>query len=79
MASARSAMAMSAIFWHLTSSSPIFKLVCVTCHGIDDQLDNEWSLVSEVWRAFLVLMGIALVAEALLCLPPKAEEEAGVA
>lgn len=40
---------------------------------IDDQLGNSQPLASEVWRAFMVLMGIALLAEAFLCLPPKEE------
>lgn len=40
---------------------------------LDDQLGNEQSLASEIWRSFMVLMGIALIAEALLCLPPKPE------
>lgn len=36
---------------------------------IRDEVGGRNSLASEVWRAFLVLMGIALVAEAILCLP----------
>jgi hypothetical protein len=40
---------------------------------IEDQVENESSLASEVWRTFLFLMAIALLGEALLCMPPKRE------
>ncbi len=40
-------------------------------HLIEDQVGSGQSLASEVWRFFVALMGIALVAEAVLCLPPK--------
>ena len=42
---------------------------------IEDQVENETSLASEVWRTFLFLMAIALLGEALLCMPPKREEQ----
>ena len=47
---------------------------------LEDQLENSRSLVSEVWRTFLVLMAGALVLEALLCLPSVrvAEKSEGV-
>jgi hypothetical protein len=38
-------------------------------HIIEDQVENETSLASEVWRTFLFLMAIALLGEALLCMP----------
>ncbi len=37
---------------------------------IRDELGSGDSLLSEVWRAFLVAMALALLAEAILCLPP---------
>jgi hypothetical protein len=40
---------------------------------IEDQVENETSLASEVWRTFLFLMAIALLGEALLCMPAKRE------
>jgi hypothetical protein len=38
---------------------------------IDDAVGNTSSLASEVWRIFLVLMALALILEAVLCLPEK--------
>lgn len=40
---------------------------------IRDEVGGRNSLASEIWRAFLVLMGIALVVEAILCLPQPRE------
>ncbi|MDF1861788.1 MAG: BatA domain-containing protein [Verrucomicrobiales bacterium] len=40
---------------------------------ITDEVDSGSSLASEVWRAFLVAMALALLAEAALCLPPVPE------
>ena len=40
---------------------------------IEDRVEDESSLASEVWRTFLFLMAIALLGEALLCMPPKRE------
>ena len=37
----------------------------------DDSTDNSNPLASEIWRAFLIVMIVALVLEALLCLPPE--------
>lgn len=42
-------------------------------HIIEDQVENETSLASEIWRTFLFLMAIALLGEALLCMPAKRE------
>ncbi len=42
---------------------------------IDDEVGSGSSLAAEVWRAFLVAMALALLAEAILCLPPKPDEE----
>jgi len=39
---------------------------------IRDEAGGRGSLASEIWRAFLVVMGLALLLEAILCLPqPK--------
>jgi hypothetical protein len=35
-------------------------------HIIEDQVENETSLASEIWRTFLFLMAMALLGEALL-------------
>ena len=42
---------------------------------ISDELGSGSSLAAEVWRAFLLAMALALIAEAALCLPPKPEPE----
>ncbi len=42
-------------------------------HVIEDKLGSERSLASEVWKLFIVLMGLALLAEVIFCLPPKLE------
>jgi len=34
-------------------------------------LEDQRSLTNEVWRTFLICMALALVGEALLCLPPR--------
>ncbi len=43
---------------------------------IDDELGSGSSLAAEVWRAFLIAMALALIAEAALCVParPKPQE-----
>lgn len=41
-----------------------------------DEADGGGSLASEIWRSLLVAMALALLAEALLCLPPRAERKA---
>jgi hypothetical protein len=43
---------------------------------LTDSLDEGRSLTSEVWRTFLILMGIALIGEALLCMPGRREAAA---
>ena len=40
---------------------------------IDDKAGSTMALASEVWRTFLILMVIALMAEALLCVPEKVQ------
>ncbi len=40
---------------------------------INDDAGNVLALASEVWRTFLMLMIVALMAEALLCVPDKVE------
>ena len=48
-------------------------------HIVDEQLTNDASLASEIWKLFVVLAGLALLAEAILCLPPKPEADAAEA
>ena len=46
-------------------------------HRVDDQAGSFEGLIQEVWRMFLVAMLIALIVEAMLCMPrviPKVEE-----
>ena len=50
-------------------------LAGVDYRQINDEVGSGSSLASEVWRAFLIAMALALIAEAALCLPPKPEEE----
>jgi hypothetical protein len=38
---------------------------------VEDQVGSGRSLASEVWRLFVIAMGLALIVEAWLCLPPK--------
>ena len=45
---------------------------------INDKAGSTRALASEVWRTFLILMIIALMAEALLCVPEKAPATAEV-
>ena len=40
---------------------------------LTDTLEDERTLTSEVWRIFLIAMALALVGEALLCMPPRRE------
>ena len=40
-------------------------------HIIEDQVENETSLASEIWRTFLFIMALSLLIEALLCMPAK--------
>jgi hypothetical protein len=40
-------------------------------HILTSTLEDARSLTNEVWRTFLIAMAIALLAEALLCLPPR--------
>ncbi len=46
---------------------------------IDDELGSGQSLASEIWKTFIVLMGLALLAEAILCMPPVAVKKTSVA
>ncbi len=43
---------------------------------VDDIAGNSSSLIQEIWRLFLVLMLIALLLEAVLCMPRKSAHEA---
>lgn len=38
---------------------------------IDDKLGSGQSLASEIWKTFVILMGLALLAESILCMPPR--------
>ncbi|MEO0417030.1 MAG: hypothetical protein AAF226_18995, partial [Verrucomicrobiota bacterium] len=40
---------------------------------VEDSVVSRRSLASEIWRAFLIIMALALIAEAFLCLPEKRE------
>lgn len=46
---------------------------------IDDTLDSRKKLTSEIWRTILVLMAIALITEALLCMPERKQTAASPA
>ncbi len=40
---------------------------------LNDTLENGRSLTNEIWRTFLIVVALAIVGEALLCMPPKRE------
>jgi hypothetical protein len=42
---------------------------------IDDEVENENALANEIWRTFLMLMALALIGEAILCLPGKKDAQ----
>jgi hypothetical protein len=42
-------------------------------HVVNDTLENGRNLTNEVWRTFLMLVALALIGEALLCMPPRPE------
>ena len=42
---------------------------------IDDRAGSLKSLASEIWRMFLILASLALILEALLCLPEKKQAQ----
>ena len=44
---------------------------------VDDEAGNFHSLVQEIWRLFLVSMMVAMVAEAVLCLPKRPQPVLG--
>lgn len=46
-------------------------------HVLNDTLENGRSLTSEVWRTFLILVALALIGEALLCMPPRRDSQVG--
>lgn len=45
---------------------------------INDRLGQLNGLASEIWRTFLIVMALALIVEAVLCVPPRKETEAFV-
>jgi hypothetical protein len=40
-------------------------------HRVDDSVENKKDLANEIWRTFLLLMAVALIGEAILCLPTR--------
>jgi len=50
-------------------------LAGVDYRRIDDSVGSGSSLAAEIWRLFLVAMALALLAEAILCLPPRRDGE----
>ncbi|MBL9114845.1 MAG: BatA domain-containing protein [Verrucomicrobiaceae bacterium] len=40
-------------------------------HRVDDSVDSGRDLANEIWRTFLLLMALAIILEAVLCLPRK--------
>ena len=40
---------------------------------LTDSVEQGRSLTNEIWRTFLIAMAIALLGEALLCMPPRRE------
>ncbi len=44
---------------------------------LEDTLEDQDSLVSEVWRTFLIATALLLLGEALLCMPARREPQAG--
>ncbi len=42
---------------------------------IDDAVGNDAAIASEIWRAFLIAMVLALILEAVLCLPERVVEK----
>jgi hypothetical protein len=38
-------------------------------HRVDDSVESETDLANEIWRTFLLCMALALILEAVLCLP----------
>jgi hypothetical protein len=40
---------------------------------LTDSVEKGRSLTNEIWRTFLTAMAIALLGEALLCMPPRRE------
>jgi hypothetical protein len=46
--------------------------------NVEQNIADTGSLASEIWRAFLVVMGVALFTEACLCLPEKKLQQFGL-
>lgn len=45
---------------------------------VDDVLGSGQSLASETWKIFIVIMGVALLVEAFLCMPPRPQPKTEV-
>jgi hypothetical protein len=43
----------------------------LTIRMVQEELGSASALASEIWRAFVILMALALIVEAVLCLPEK--------
>lgn len=48
-------------------------------HIIEDQVENQSSLASEIWRTFLFIMALSLLIEALLCMPARRDPHPSLA
>ena len=46
---------------------------------VNDTLEDGRSLTNEVWRTFLILVALALIGEAILCMPARREASPGKA
>jgi hypothetical protein len=44
---------------------------------IEDQVGDDSSLASEIWRIFLIIMAMAMVIEAALCIPSREPTTSG--
>ena len=58
---------------HLTSSNLDELFAGLDYRFLTDTLDDGRSLTSEIWRTFLMVMALALLGEALLCMPGRPE------
>lgn len=45
---------------------------------VKDRLGSAAALASEIWKTFLVIMGLALLFEAALCIPPRRQEQLAI-
>ena len=45
---------------------------------VEEEIGSASALASEIWRVFVLLMAVALIVEALLCLPEKKPAAGGI-